>query len=196
MFPAGSTTLNDNFFHQGIRIIIFGTAIIALYIGIDPKVVAVLIVIECIILALMLQFTSVAYIEGYLLIKKNFKREKVFIDDIKTIEVGGWPLYLVQLQFKKETTIGQDLMFCADQKFVLGITDEVSNVLAQIQNHVNPKVATIKNAKPVANEEKPDELDEQIKAKTGIDGRLISNVLIGAFLLLILYAVYSMIRGK
>jgi hypothetical protein len=196
MFPQGSTTLSDNFFHQGIRIIIFGTAIIALWLGVDPKVVAMLIAIEFILLVLMLQYTSVVYFEGYLLIKKNLKREKVHIDDIKTINVGGWPLYLIQLQFKKDTAIGQDLMFCADQKFIVGITDDTNKVLMQIRDHVSPKAAIIKPAKTVAvDEEKPDLLDEQIREKTGIDGRLISNVLIGAFLLLIVYAIYSMIRG-
>ena len=66
----------------------------------------------------------------------NFKTDRIHIDEVDQLEIGGWPLYLTKIHFKCQTKIGQKISFAARQGIV-GIIVDVKDVLTRIQHNIN-----------------------------------------------------------
>jgi hypothetical protein len=78
-------------------------------------------------------------LQGNYLIISNFqKTDKIHLNKIKSMEVGGWSMYVIVINFTEPNKFGSTIQFAAMQNiFGGGITDRVKSILNQIQSSVN-----------------------------------------------------------
>ena len=75
---------------------------------------------------------------NYLIISNFQKTDKIHLNKIKSMEVGGWSMYVIVINFTEPNKFGSTIQFAAMQNiFGGGITDRVKSILNQIQSSVN-----------------------------------------------------------
>jgi hypothetical protein len=83
---------------------------------------------------------EVKFIDNFLIISNDFKKDNVSIDNIEKLVIGKWSMYRTIIYFKQPTKFGMEITFITMQaSFGFGISDRVKIIFKQIQDNIDCK---------------------------------------------------------
>ena len=127
-----------------VSVLKYFTPIIFLFIAINWNltngfVVPIIIIIAGLLywLVRILPLKSVTLEGGFLIISSFFKKDRVSLENVRDLSIGGWSMYITRIHFKKPTSFGKKIMFSTMQRGLgIGVSDRVHSILTQIKGGI------------------------------------------------------------